>query len=106
MVWVVKLEEVIDGKVVRRSKVAILDRPTQLESLDDLGLRLEDAKRLLANIQTEVVTRQIEYDAEERSQCPDCGNRRKLKDYRLRKIDRLHHFASLRLSIEPEPYLD
>ena len=40
MAWVVKLEEVIDGKVVTRSKVTTLDRPAHLESLDDLGLRL------------------------------------------------------------------
>ncbi len=66
MAWVVPLEEVVDGKVVRRSKVTTLDRPTRLESLDDLGLRLADAKTLLAHIQTEIVTRQIERDAERR----------------------------------------
>jgi hypothetical protein len=50
---------------------------------------LADAKTVLSSIQTEVVTRQIEHDAEERSQCPDCGKRRKLKDYRLGKVDTL-----------------
>ncbi len=50
MVWVVKLEEVIEGEVVSRRKVMALDRPEHLESLEDLGLRLEDGKALLAGI--------------------------------------------------------
>jgi hypothetical protein len=37
MVWVVQLEEVIDGKLVSRTEVATLDRPGHLESLEDLG---------------------------------------------------------------------
>lgn len=89
MAWVVKFEEVIDGKVVRRSIVTTLERPRCLESPDDIGLRLTDAKTILARIQTEMVTRQIEHDAEERSRCPDCGKRRRLKDYRPRKFDTL-----------------
>lgn len=89
MAWVVQLEEVIDGKVVSRSKIATLDRLGKLESLDDLGLRLADAKTLLASIQAEVVTRQIEHDGEQRSRCPDCGKRRRLKDYRPRQFDTL-----------------
>jgi hypothetical protein len=47
MVWVVQLEEVIDGKLVSRTEVATLDRPGHLESLEDLGLRLADAKPML-----------------------------------------------------------
>ena len=66
-----------------------MDRLTSLENLDDLGLRLAEAKTVLAGIQTEIVTRQIEHDAERRSRCPDCGKRRHLKDYRTRKIDTL-----------------
>ena len=50
MSWVVQLEEVIDGKVVYRSKITVLDRLTSLESLDDLELRLAEAKTVLAGI--------------------------------------------------------
>jgi len=89
MAWVVQLEEVIEGKVVGRSKIATLDRPGKLESLDDLGLRLADAKPLLANIQAEVVSGQIAHDAEQRSRCADCGKHRRLKDYRPRQFDTL-----------------
>ena len=97
MGWVIKLEEVIDEKVVHRSKTATLDRPTHLESLDDLGLRLADAKTLLARIQTEMVTRQIEHDAKDRSHCPTCGKPRCLKDYRPRKFDTL--FGRIEVSV-------
>ena len=89
MGWVVKLEEVINGKVVHRSKVATLDCPTHLHSLDDLGLRLADAKTLLACLQTKIITRQIKHDAKHRSHCPTCGGSRRLKDYRPRKFDTL-----------------
>ncbi len=97
MRWVVKLEEVIDGKVVNQSKVTTLDRHRHLESLDDLGLRLAEAKTLLAHIQTEIVTRQIERDAEQRSRCPNCGKHRRLKDYRPRKFDTL--FGRIEVSV-------
>jgi hypothetical protein len=51
MAWVVQLEEVIDGKLVSRTEVATVDRPGHLESLEDPGLRLPDAKPMLASIQ-------------------------------------------------------
>jgi hypothetical protein len=87
MVWVVQLEEVIDGKLVSRTEVATLDRPGHLESLEDLGLRLADAKPMLASIQTEIVTHQIKQDAARQSSCPDCGTGRQVKDYRVRRCN-------------------
>lgn len=87
MVWVVQLEEIIEGNTVRRAKVATLDRSAKLNSLDELGLRLVETKALLANIQAEITTGQIERDAESRRVCPDCGKRRHIKDYRSRRFD-------------------
>jgi hypothetical protein len=89
MVWVVQLEEVVDGTVVSRTEVATLDRPRCLESLEDLGLRLADAKPMLASIQREIVTQQIKQDAARQSSCPDCGEGRQVKDYRVRRFDTL-----------------
>lgn len=97
MAWVVQLEEVIDGKVVSRSKIATLNRPGKLESLDDLGLRLADAKPLLASIQSEIVTHQVQQDAETRVQCPECGKRRRVKDYRPRHFHTL--FGSIQVRV-------
>lgn len=87
MVWVVKLEEVIEGKVVSRRKVTALNRPEHINDLDDLGLRLEDGKALLAELQALVVERQFEHDQGKRSTCTHCGTRQRLKDYRPRKFD-------------------
>lgn len=53
--WVVKLEEVIEGIVVSRRKVTTLNRPKHINCLDDLGLRLEDGKALLVELQALVV---------------------------------------------------
>ena len=89
MAWVVQLEEVVDGTVVSRTEVATLDRPRCLESLEDLGLRLADAKPMLASIQREIVTQQIKQDAARQSSCPDCGEGRQVKDYRVRRFDTL-----------------
>jgi hypothetical protein len=44
-----------------------LDRPGRSKDLDDLGLRLADAKPLLASIQMEIATHQIKEDAERQS---------------------------------------
>lgn len=97
MAWVVRLEEVIDGKVVRRAKVATVDRSVRLDSLDDLGLRQADAKPLLASIQSEIVSRQIERDAQSRVACPDCGKPRRIKNYRARHFDTLFGRIEVRI---------
>ena len=44
MVWVIKLEKVVEGKVISCRKVMTLERPENIQSLEDLGLRLEDGK--------------------------------------------------------------
>ena len=87
MVWVVKLEQVIAGKVVSRKKVIALERPEKLQSLGDLGLRLEEGKAVVAAIQKLLVTQQCERHDETRTHCAECGKRRRIKDYRLRPFD-------------------
>ncbi len=96
MVWVVKLEEVIEGEVVSCRKVMALDRPEHLESLEDLGLRLEDGKAFLAELQALVVARQFERDQERRAACAGCGSRQRIKDYRLRHFDTVFGRVSVR----------
>ena len=41
-----------------------LERPNNIQSLEDLGLRLEDSKTLLAEIQSMLVDQQFEQDQE------------------------------------------
>ncbi len=47
-----------------------------------LGLTLAESKRLLAELQRELVTAQLRYHAEAQRHCTQCGTRRTLKDYR------------------------
>jgi hypothetical protein len=44
MVWVVKLEQVLVGKVVSRRKIMVLERPERLQSLEDLGQNYFDER--------------------------------------------------------------
>lgn len=87
MVWIVKLEQVIGGKVVSRRKVMTIEKPEKLERLEDLGLCLEEGKALLAQLQTLLVTQQVERDQATRTPCAECGQCRHIKDYRLRRFD-------------------
>src|SRR5579863_6482103 len=73
MAWILKLEEVQDGKVVRSAKIMTLDRPARVDRLDDLGLRLAEGKALLAETQKRIVTRQFASERQARSTCPGCG---------------------------------
>jgi hypothetical protein len=46
-----------------------------------LGLTLAESKRLLANVQQELVESQIQCCGQEQRICTRCGTRRTLKDY-------------------------
>jgi len=86
MAWVLKLEEVQDGRVVWSTKIMTLDRPARVDRLDDLGLRLAEGKALLAETQKRIVTRQFASERQARSTCPGCGEVQRLKDYRPRRF--------------------
>jgi hypothetical protein len=57
------------------------------QSAADVGVKLADAKPLLARLQQVVVSQQLrDYCAASRP-CPSCQARRNLKDYRTRRLD-------------------
>ena len=57
------------------------------QSAADVGLKLADAKSLLARLQQVVVSQQLrDYCATARL-CASCQTRRNLKDYRIRRLD-------------------
>ena len=90
MTWILKLEEVCDGKVIRRQTVITIERPSSINTVDDIGLRSDDAKRLLSAVQQFVATSQFKRDAEFRSTCGGCGKHQTIKDYRPRTVDTLY----------------
>jgi hypothetical protein len=50
-----------------------INRPDDLGDIADLGLTLAEAKRLLANLQQEMVTAQARDHTARRPACPHCG---------------------------------
>ena len=64
MTWILKLEEVCNGKVISRQKVTTIEQPSSINSVDDIGLRSDDAKKLLSALQQFVATSQFKRDAE------------------------------------------
>lgn len=54
MSWELKLEEMCDGKIIRRQKVMTIEQRLSINTVDDIGLRSYDAKRLVSAIQEAV----------------------------------------------------
>ena len=79
MAWVVKLEELQEGKIVSRRKVITIDRPTVIDSADDIGLGREDTNALLSSLQQILVSSQFDHDARHRGVCVTCGQSGTLK---------------------------
>lgn len=70
--WVVKLERVVDGKVVSVQEVATVDSPRHLEQMGDFGLKLEQGKSVVAAIQSAVISEQVIGDAQAQRTCDAC----------------------------------
>ena len=58
LVWRVKLVAGLEPGVVTETEVARIERDEEA-NLADLGLRLDEAKRLTAALQAEIVTAQV-----------------------------------------------
>ena len=84
MTWTLKVEEVCDGKVMT------IERPSSIQTVDDIGLRSDDNKQLLSAVQQFVATSQVKRDAELRSTCGGCGKHQTIMDYRPQTVDTLY----------------
>lgn len=74
LVWRVKLAPASRPGVMAETEVARIERGEEA-GLADLGLRLEEAKRLTAALQAEIVTAQVATVGERRRWCAACGRR-------------------------------
>jgi hypothetical protein len=72
LVWRVKLVAELEPGVVTETEVTRIERGEEA-NLADLGLRLDEAKRLTAALQAEVVTAQVTTAGERRRWCAGCG---------------------------------
>ena len=77
LVWRVKLVAELEPGVATETEVARFERD-EVVSLADLGLRLEEAKRLTAAIQAQIVPAQVTTIGERRRWCAACEQRRLL----------------------------
>lgn len=70
-----------DGSLTEHT-IATLERPDGTLPIDDLGLRIDDAKAILAALQIAVTDAQALDLAQCQRACPCCGTARRLKDTR------------------------
>src|ERR1035441_6464983 len=84
---VVRVELTTDWGEKRSVEVGRIDRPSQTLGPDDVGLTLNDGKRLLHSLQRSVVHAQAEEISEQSRICRGCHRRTPIKDYRQRSVD-------------------
>ena len=72
LVWRVKLVAELQAGVTTETEVARIERGEET-GLADLGLRLDEAKRLTAALQAEIVSAQVTAVGERRRGCAACG---------------------------------
>jgi hypothetical protein len=71
--WIVRLVKVGAEGEGRTLDVMEINRPDDLSDIADLGLTLDDTKRLLAGLQQEIVAAQVRDHAARRPTCSRCG---------------------------------
>ena len=74
-----------------------ISRPNDLGDIANLGLTLPEAKQLLARVQQAVVAAQADDHAVLRPDCPSCGGRCHVKDWRLHQVATLFGGVTVRL---------
>jgi hypothetical protein len=74
-----------------------INRPDDLSDITDLGLTLTEAKRLLANLQQEIVAVQARNHAVRRPDCARCSGVCRVKDYRSHMVATLFGQVTVRL---------
>src|SRR3954468_14731703 len=97
MGWVVQLVETGTGSRARSVDVMEISRPNDLGDIANLGLTLPEAKQLLARVQERMVAAQADDHAVLRPDCPSCGGRCHVKDWRLHQIATLFGGVTVRL---------
>lgn len=86
--WAVLVEATRADGTTERIEIAALERDVSSPTLDDLGLRLAEAKNLLLKLQSFLAQDQVRQVTAVDRTC-HCGSRRRLHDYRSRQIDTL-----------------
>ena len=81
----------------RTLDVMEINRPDDLSDIADLGVRLDETKRLLAGLQQEIVAAQVRQHAARRPTCSRCGGSCRVKDYQEHVVATLFGQVRVRL---------
>ena len=81
----------------RALDVMEISRPDDLGDIADLGMRLEETKRLLARLQQEIVATQVREHAARRPTCSRFGGSCRVKDYQEHVVATLFGQVRVRL---------
>jgi hypothetical protein len=90
------VETVFENGTTRKHELGAWSRPFRQMSGEAVGLTLEDAKAVLAQIQKTIVQDQVEEMSEACRPCPGCGHVRRIHDYRSRKLETMFGRLSVR----------
>lgn len=85
MEWTISIEGTNEFGDVCRQEIRIDKSDERLRS-GDLGLSIDDGKKIMAALQAAVVTQEAEAYTLFRRVCPDCHSLRPVKDYTTRRI--------------------
>jgi hypothetical protein len=85
----ITIETTFDNGEKRTHQFDGISRPYRVTCPDGIGLRLEDGKRIVEQIQRVVLYDQVDEIIRESRVCPDCASVRAIHDYRTRDLDTL-----------------
>ncbi len=91
------VETTFENGTTKRHRLGRLSRSFRSTQPEGFGLLLEDAKTILAQLQTAILIDQIEEISEASRVCPDCDGIRAIHDYRSRVLDTL--FGRLQVKV-------
>jgi hypothetical protein len=95
--WILRLVKIGAAGEERTLDVMAINRPDDLCDIADLGLRLDETKRLLAGLQQEIVAAQVRQHTARRPTCSRCGGSCRVKDYQGHVVATLFGQVRMRL---------
>ena len=95
--WILRLVKIGAEGEGRSVDVMEIHRPDHLGNIADLGLALDEMKRLLAALQQEIVAAQVSDHAVRRPTCSRCGGGCRVKDYQEHVVATLFGRVTIRL---------
>ena len=98
----ITIETTFDNGEKRTHQLEGIPRPYRVTCPDGIGLRLEDGRRIVEQIQRGVLYDQVDEIIRESRVCPDCASVRAIHDYRTRDLDPL--FGRVRVKVARAAY--